>query len=44
MLATVLIVVLQCCYAASFGGFHPYVQEVAARDAGVILAMTNSCR
>ena len=26
ILATLLLVLLQCCYGASFGGFHPYVQ------------------
>ena len=42
--ATVWLVAFQCCYGASFGGFHPYVQEVAAGDAGLALGVTNSCR
>ncbi|KAG1669639.1 hypothetical protein FOA52_010799 [Chlamydomonas sp. UWO 241] len=41
--ATVCVVAAQICYAASFGGFHAYVQDVAPRDAGLVLGMTNSC-
>jgi MFS family permease len=29
--------------AFNYSGFHSYVQEVAPRDAGVIMALTNTC-
>ncbi|GAX85008.1 hypothetical protein CEUSTIGMA_g12429.t1 [Chlamydomonas eustigma] len=41
--ATLWLIAFQCCYAVSFGGFHPHVQEVAGRDAGLMLGITNSC-
>jgi ACS family sodium-dependent inorganic phosphate cotransporter len=27
----------------SYSGFHSYVQDVAPRDAGLVLALTNTC-
>lgn len=41
--ASVWLVAVQGCYAASFGGFHAYVQDVASGDAGMMLGITNTC-
>lgn len=30
-------------YSCSFGGFHPYLQEVAGPSAGLVQGLTNSC-
>jgi hypothetical protein len=27
----------------TYAGFHPYVQDVAPEDAGLVLAITNTC-
>ncbi|GIL74756.1 hypothetical protein Vretifemale_4681, partial [Volvox reticuliferus] len=42
MAATVCLVAAVGCYGFSFGGFHAYVQDVAAADAGQLLGLTNT--
>ncbi|GFR46273.1 hypothetical protein Agub_g7827, partial [Astrephomene gubernaculifera] len=42
LLATACLVGAVGCYGFSFGGFHAYVQDVAAADAGWLLGLTNT--
>ncbi|KAL6761234.1 major facilitator superfamily transporter [Haematococcus lacustris] len=41
--ATAWLVVYNACYGFSFGGFHPYIQDVAGGSAGLLTGLTNSC-
>ncbi|GLC39136.1 hypothetical protein PLESTB_001509800 [Pleodorina starrii] len=42
LVATLCLVAAVGCYGFSFGGFHAYVQDVAAADAGQLLGLTNT--
>lgn len=43
LIATAVISVAVAFQGLCYPGFHSYVQDVASKDAGLVLALTNTC-
>jgi ACS family sodium-dependent inorganic phosphate cotransporter len=43
LIATVMISIAVAFQGLCYPGFHSYVQDVASKDAGLVLALTNTC-